>query len=243
MNQQHTHRGLRRAFTLIELLVVIGIIALLLALLAPTLTGAREQAQRTRCASHAHQLGLLLMDAAARNDGDFSLGPWKAGNWLWDVDRPTFVQQFGTNLQQCWYCPSGQQALQGNRNNADWNFSACVAVGYWLGVARTVNGVPDPKGRMVQASDDDKDVNVLISRMSALRKPTRTMLVADATLGSGNNFTSGVMGGTPYPHFPPHMNATRTTPAGGNVTYADGHTVWVPFEQMKIRFTGPDSWW
>lgn len=62
-------RPLRCGFTLVELLIVLGIIALLVAIVLPAITRAREMARRTVCLSNIRQLTTAWIMYASENRG------------------------------------------------------------------------------------------------------------------------------------------------------------------------------
>lgn len=117
-------RRFARAFTLIELLVVVSIIALLVAMLLPTLSAAKETGRRVLCAANLRQWGLTIHSYSADNGGWFpGATAWGANDIFSDFDlasgypTPVNMEQTYTRWMESYgfalkitRCPSRVQA-------------------------------------------------------------------------------------------------------------------------------------
>lgn len=90
----------RRGFTLIELLVVVAIIALLIAILLPSLGRAKENAMRIQCLSNLRGIGLASCTYLTENNGYFPdsspVGSTDPADWIaWQPARINSIGSIG----------------------------------------------------------------------------------------------------------------------------------------------------
>lgn len=166
-------RTSRKGFTLLELLVVVGMIAVLIAILLPSLTRARETAKRTNCLSNLRQLGIAFVAYVADNDGSFprpAVNP-QPEDWVYwhpgrDPNKGRIVPYLGNAVlnPDALLCPSDRvdthRPSGGSRYPYSYTINEYVAGAVELGHAtRSLRQILNPAGKILLIDESAETVD------------------------------------------------------------------------------------
>lgn len=206
----------RAAFTLIELLVVIGIIALLMSILLPALTSARDQARTTVCRSNLADFGKAFIVYATINDDalcsgsfdpdveNFRDGPVDQVGWIADLlhaglARPAerlcptnpgrYNQKICDGPSGGYYDCAEAQDLVERGYNSNYTQSWYMARYEWNPLNDGDGGAPDYNWKRVRACLGPMRMNYL-NNVS----PGRVVLLGDGAVDPLDSYCGGGWG-------------------------------------------------
>ena len=173
-------RGKSRAFTLIELLVVIAIIALLLAILLPSLRKAKDQVRTITCRSNLKQWGIFFYLYTQENEGDFMTakqGTGIPGGGTWLLPLLPYYEGGGEKMRVCpvakVVAPTGNpQPNEGDPSRMAWSVTIngiehrnSYAINNWI------YHLPAGQNNLWQLSNTQKRSWMRIDRKGGFRTP------------------------------------------------------------------------
>jgi prepilin-type N-terminal cleavage/methylation domain-containing protein len=204
-----------KPFTLIELLVVIAIIAILAAMLLPSLSKAKQTAVRSACANNLKQLSL----ASITYEGDFETLPTMGGNngtfygahWGSDAVLDIYENYLAAGL-------NGEATTRDAVRNAPGEVFVCPA-------NPKDNYIGPNHGSYSMLAGSLNDVTVRIDRAAELfTRLERADIVAGWAPAMWADRCQ--TGDNPFGKFADGNHPAGTVPAGGNVAHIDGSASW-----------------
>jgi len=216
----------RSAFTLIELMITLSVIALLIAIMMPTLGLARDSARQLLCAGNLKQLALAGHTYAT--DHDQQLPPGAPGStyapalfYLPAADYD-LRENLGPYLQgfDAWKCPAVGPAANLD-DPANTRFASYNTYGYLPGRS-TPNLIPGQTNPV--NLDDTTEPAGTVFQQDTVRDGT--FGTYEFNHGQGQTITLG-------PTNPSLTILAGEDVAGANLSYFDGHVAWRSFTQLQ----------
>ncbi|MDB5329960.1 MAG: epsG 2 [Phycisphaerales bacterium] len=161
-------RRFQRAFTLVELLVVIGIIGVLLTILIPVVSRARESSKQTQCMSNLRQLGNAVLSYAISNEDHYPFAAWYVGtqynDWIaWEqptrsLDQSALSKYMGSPVRaEVFICPS-DDVTNRVRTSGYGQYKYSYVMNYLLS-EKNMHSVKSPAQKAIFYEEDERTID------------------------------------------------------------------------------------